>query len=454
MIKIEDFQFRMNIEAAKTEYLPADSRDCDRDEFTSRITLCAECEHLRGAVCPLVNQIATVNARRKASRCYAHKWEPIAEAVETRPPERIEIRKSFEGVTNIVILSPWAGSPGGAVRWAVALARYLPRVNPKYRVSAVCVTNPGHTHPDSERELNECSRCITAGESDHAIRAAIAEADIVIQWGLGEQSRLLAHFDGPVIFLAHGACEETIRCIVSSQVKGKITHWAAVSESARDVFPENLIRGVRVIPNGIEPERCVPVHGREATRRAWGINSNQIAVGYLGRFDPDKRPLALIEAIGALPEYYVGVMIGTGTQEQLLRSEASRVAPGRIVFVPPTNLVGDVLAGLDFWFNASKSEGSCLSRREAAFAGVPCISTRVGDLITDVTKHGPQAFILQTGDTGRGMAEVILHAEAAANARYKMIESARRLAWNEYTAPAMCLRWANYLEEIQSQKIL
>lgn len=440
----------INIEDAQTAYSPADSRDCDRAEFTARISLCAACEHLRGAVCPLVNQIATVNARRKASKCYAHKWDSIAEPIAPTPTP-IEIRKSFEGVTNIVILSPWAGSPGGAVRWAVALARYLPRVDPKYRITAVCVTNPGHTHPDSARELNECSKCITMGETDYPIRAAIAEADIVIQWGLGEQSHLLRQFNGPVIFLAHGACPETIRCIVSSQVKGKITHWAAVSESARDVFPENLIRGsggVTVIPNGIEPERCVPVYGRQATRKAWGIGRDSIAIGYIGRFDPDKRPSALIEAIGALPPGYVGVLIGSGTQEQFLRSEAARLAPGRIKFVETTNLIGDVLAGIDFWFNASKSEGSCLSRREAAFAGVPCISTRVGDLITDVTNHGPQAFIMQTGATGPEMAKVIQSAEANNDARYKMIESARRLAWNEYTAPAMARRWAEYLDGI------
>lgn len=438
-------------------YEPFDVRDCSKTQFAARLQVCAKCLHRRGNTCSIDGALLSVRARRKVSVCHEGYYPPLVEpvaAAEGKSPGRWAavwgwVKSQFvtpaapvepeppPRPVRVAFLTP-AFRPGGAERWILSLCRWL-----ENEVAGV-VSTTDSIDDGMRTELTRLGLRITVQpEEREAARELLNGVDVIVCWGIGDLTEALDGVSTPVVWVAHGACKGTTQIICAA--RPRVTHWASVSEVPVGVFPVDLQDSVTVIHNGVDIDRVTPVRGRAVARQRLGLREDQIAVGYLGRFSPEKRPEAIAAAVACLPPQFVAVLVGDGWKDAETRAAAERAAPGRVIFTGHQRHVGDVLAAFDVWVNASPSEGMCLSLIEAWLAGVPCVSTPTGAIPELEREYGPLVTGVQIGATGLQIAKAIgLCLIGGRNSA--TVQRARQLAWERLTSPAMAARWDTYLE--------
>lgn len=342
----------------------------------------------------------------------------------------------------IVFLTP-GFYHGGAERWILSLCRWLP-----HEVLGVVVANAGQIDPSMRADLRQLAPLIPyEGAGVATANEVLKSADVVIAWGFADLSLFRRQSAAKFIWVNH--CSGPSARPLIDGCRNQVDHWAGVAEVSRTSFPDDLKRKMRVIHNGADIERTTPIRGRTATRSVWGLRDDQIAVGYVGRLSPEKRPEAVAEAVACLPENYVAVLVGGGRDEVNTRVRCERIAPGRCRFVGhQPRSIGDALAAIDVWVNASPSEGFCLSLLEAQLARVPCVSTPVG-VLPELSEFGQIAVHVPVGCTGRAIADAVVKALEADGAT---VDRAFNLAWSRFTAPAMAARWDSFLREITADR--
>lgn len=141
---------------------------------------------------------------------------------------------------------------------------------------------------------------------------------------------------------------------------------------------------MRVIPNGFDIMCADPAAG-ENLRRLFGWGSENIVVGSLGRFHRVKDYSNFIRACGALaPEapHARFMLVGTNLDRSNLVLMDWISATGftdRFVLLGQRNDVANCLSAMDLLCLHSLTEGFPNVVGEAMAAGVPCVSTHVGD---------------------------------------------------------------------------
>lgn len=341
--------------------------------------------------------------------------------------------KEFPSPLRVGLLTPtlWFG---GAERWVAALARGLdPAV---CEVVGVALRDAHATYPAIENAVKQ--RCQILHGAEHFLELA-NQCDALIAWGLSDLSPIaaFARSGGRVIFVGHGHCEWSVRCIQS--VAWCVTDWVAVSRHASISFPDPS--QVAVIHNGIDTDRCEPTRPRDEVRAEWGAKPDEILVGYVGRLSGEKRPLAAVEAVTALGPPYRAVLVGGGPSTDHWLAEARKLDE-RTIYQSPVENVGDVYRALDCFVLASPAEGFSLALAEAWYCGCPAVATPVGATEL-VEKHGPLFVEVPIGASPQQLADAVRRAILPENR--PVVEHAQAVVAEHYTASAMCRRWESYL---------
>ena len=131
-----------------------------------------------------------------------------------------------------------------------------------------------------------------------------------------------------------------------------------------------------VIPNAVDTRRFTP--GESGLRERLGA---AFVVAAMGRLDPEKRPLQLIDAFVKLgwPDDHLLVLAGDGS----LRGRVEQQARDHLNVRPLGMLAGDderleLLRGCDIFVLPSTAEGLALSLLEAMAAGCAIVATDAG----------------------------------------------------------------------------
>jgi glycosyltransferase involved in cell wall biosynthesis len=310
-------------------------------------------------------------------------------------------------------------------------------------VLGVVNTAPQSVDPSMLRDLRQL--CPLISYTEPAARVAVNAADVVIVWGFGGIGPYMSETRAKVVFVNH--CSGPMGTAPIQEIRKWNPAWAGVAEICRTSFPADLAPLMTVVHNGADIERTTPIHGRAATRAKWGLQDDQIAIGYIGRMSPEKRPTAVAEAVALLPGQYVAVLIGGGRDEAGTRAQCERIAPGRCKYVGhQPRSIGDALAAIDVWMNASPSEGFCLSLLEAQLARVPCVSTVVGVLPELRDTYGELAVEVPVGCDATTLGLAVL--TAIQPTVQVIVDRAYQVARNHFTAPAMAFRWDAFLRQI------
>jgi glycosyltransferase involved in cell wall biosynthesis len=105
--------------------------------------------------------------------------------------------------------------------------------------------------------------------------------------------------------------------------------WIAFGETIRHVLGDRPIyrdRPMRVIPPGVDIEHFRPdAAARAETRRRLGLGENDVVIGYLGRFIPEKGIDLLLRVAGQLSGNWRMMFVGAGPMEADLRAAAGRM---------------------------------------------------------------------------------------------------------------------------------
>ncbi len=164
----------------------------------------------------------------------------------------------------------------------------------------------------------------------------------------------------------------------------------AVSEGTRrsvtdvGVDPAKVI----VVPNVLRTEEIrYTAEGRARVRQELGIPADAFVVGCISRFHPKKRNDVVVEAVKALEDPRVHLILaGDGETEQQLRTLAAPLGDRAHFISTPGSEVPDVLSAFDVSvFCPSPTEGAPRAVILGMLASRPCLSTGaegVADMIT------------------------------------------------------------------------
>lgn len=157
-----------------------------------------------------------------------------------------------------------------------------------------------------------------------------------------------------------------------------------------------------VVPNGIEQHRFgFSSELRSVQRSAWNAPDDSVLLGLVGRLDPQKNHALLIEALhlagDEVPQVSL-VFVGDGSfkckQELQAYAESNGVA-SRILWAGASSDMASIYSALDVLCLCSDVEGFPNVLAEAMSAGLPCVTTDVGDAALIV---GDCGWIVPPGD--------------------------------------------------------
>jgi glycosyltransferase involved in cell wall biosynthesis len=182
---------------------------------------------------------------------------------------------------------------------------------------------------------------------------------------------------------------------------GTIVFSRAVLDHARS---DNLARRpIELLPYGIELGQIVA--SQSTTRRGLGLPEDIFIWIAVGRLTRQKGFDILLEAFARMKNRAekgsILLIVGAGEEnEALIRQASSSAAKSRIRFLGRRTDVPSLLAASDAFVLSSRWEGGPLVVLEAMAAGLPVVSTRVGDA-PFMVQEGETGILVDQGDAGQ-----------------------------------------------------
>lgn len=210
--------------------------------------------------------------------------------------------------------------------------------------------------------------------------------------------------------------------------------------------------GVRVepsiIPNGVDIELfsiACDEDTRISMRRAFGFDSQHIVLVTASRLSHKNAVDDVVRALALLPERYTLLILGSGEDEDTLKSLVETLGlQTRVVFkgtVSHAELPA-LLQSADVFIRPSRSEGLGNAFLEAMAAGLPVIGTPVGG-IPDFLLDGETGIFCQPNDP-RSIMEAVKRLENP-QLRERLIEQGRNLVIQKYDWDEITIRMKEIL---------
>jgi glycosyltransferase involved in cell wall biosynthesis len=159
-------------------------------------------------------------------------------------------------------------------------------------------------------------------------------------------------------------------------------------------------RKLFLVPNGIEPTAKEIGEGRGKLRQAWGVQDDEIIIGTVGRFVPQKAPEVLLQAFARVAQQQRNarlVMVGDGPLRKSLERKAAELGISQAVILPGYVDSPQVMAAFDLFVLSSRYEGFPYVLLEALAAGLPLVTTEVGGAEMTV-EPGRNGFVVPVDD--------------------------------------------------------
>lgn len=177
--------------------------------------------------------------------------------------------------------------------------------------------------------------------------------------------------------------KEHVYNVLDKRVLRRFAAIVAVSPAiSRELVSSGIDpRRVHVVPNGLRPpmERL----SRVEARRALGLPADGHVIGWVGRLSPEKGPDLFLKAFAQCNIPARAVMIGEGPESTRLETMVAALPPDvreRISLIGYRSDAGGILAAFDVLAVTSRTEGTPMVLLEAAAAGLPVVTFRVGGI--------------------------------------------------------------------------
>jgi glycosyltransferase involved in cell wall biosynthesis len=199
------------------------------------------------------------------------------------------------------------------------------------------------------------------------------------------------------------------------------------------------------IPNGIDTAAFSRPEARAGWRSAHGFVADDVLIVSVARLEPQKNPLALVEAFarGGVGQL---LMAGDGSLIEAARLRAAQLGiASRVHFLGVCSDVPELLCASDIFALASDWEGNPLSVMEALAAGLPVVATSVGG-VPELVEDGVTGILALPGNVGAlGGA---LESLARDPQRRREMGAAGREGSKRFDVSAMVAAYAVLFEEV------
>ena len=240
---------------------------------------------------------------------------------------------------------------------------------------------------------------------------------------------------------------------------GLVDHVTIVSQAAADRFvrerivPKSLLT---VIPNGVDTEqfRRIPSEVGHSLRQSLGLEGKFVWLA-VGRFEIAKDYPNMLRGFARVRERFpqaVLLLVGRGS----LQSETERLAQspglgGGVRFLGVRDDVVQVMSAADGYVMSSAWEGMPMVLLEAAAAGLPIVTTRVGGN-HEVVRDGESGFVVPPRDheaLGRAMLRLM---ELSETERRAMGDRGREVIRAHYGLNRVVERWEELYRDVLARK--
>jgi glycosyltransferase involved in cell wall biosynthesis len=228
----------------------------------------------------------------------------------------------------------------------------------------------------------------------------------------GYKSALLAWICGrlcgvPWVAFSHGYTSENRRIGLYNRLDAWVLRHAdavvAMSRAMADQLADSgvPVNRIHVIHNAIDPaEHCVDGSG-ERWRRRWGISTEEVVLGVVGRLSPEKGQQIFLEAfqgVVAQEPNLRAVFVGDGSEKERLVHQVSRLGlANHVLFTGHDPRLEDLYPALDLVVIPSLSEGLPNVLLEAMLYGKPIVATEVG-AIPEILKPAGTGWLVPPGN--------------------------------------------------------
>ena len=193
---------------------------------------------------------------------------------------------------------------------------------------------------------------------------------------------------------------------------------------------------IRVVPNGVDPEKFKPVPDRASMKRQFGLGGEPCVL-FVGHLIPRKGLPFLVEAAKKIVKEHAQtkfLIVGEGPlKNQLQNKLASGNLLGNFRFLG--KIKEDQLSALyncaDVFALPSIQEGQGIVLLEAESSGVPVVAFDVGGVV-EAVRNGETGYLAKLRDTEE-LADVIIRLLSDGALREKMGSEGRRFVMENFT---------------------
>ena len=239
---------------------------------------------------------------------------------------------------------------------------------------------------------------------------------------------------------------------------GLVDHMTIVSQAAYDRFVRERIvpaRLLRLVPNGVDTARfrAAAPGVREEVRRSLGVGDEFMWLA-VGRFEVAKDYPTMVRAFAIVratePRANL-VLVGRGSLQTETEALVRELGVQGIHFAGVRNDVPEVMSAADGYVMSSAWEGMPMVLLEAAAAGLPIVSTRVGGNHEVVLQE--QTGLLVPPSDPDALAAAMLRVTRLPDAeRHQMGERGREHIRAHYDLTRVAERWEGLYREVLARK--
>jgi glycogen(starch) synthase len=235
------------------------------------------------------------------------------------------------------------------------------------------------------------------------------------------------------------AKKATLIVTISQYSLEKIQKYYAVDEAK-----------VRIVPNGVDPEKFKPFEDQAAVKRQFGLG-NEPCVLFVGSLIPRKGLPFLVEAAKKIVKEYKEtkfIIVGEGpVRNQLLRKLEAADLSGNFTFLG--NVKEDMLPAVyncaDVFALPSIQEGQGIVLLEAQASAKPVVAFEVGG-VNEAVCNGETGFLVKRGSTEK-LADAIMKLLSDKALREKMGADGRRFVAENFTWDICAQKMLNVYHE-------
>lgn len=163
-----------------------------------------------------------------------------------------------------------------------------------------------------------------------------------------------------------------------------------------------------------------------ALRRAWGVAEHAMVAAFVGKLQPIKRPLDLIEAVAASGRTDVHVVyVGDGELRDACRTTAERLdVPTTMAGFQNQNALPATYAAMDVLVLPSSSETWGLVVNEAMACAVPALVSTAAGCVPELIREGVTGYSFPVGDV-RMLGDHLSKLASSPQLRHRLGDAAR-----------------------------